>query len=105
MITHLSYPESCSVNQFIDPNLCTVQYSSFDSVVDIIAKLGKGTLFGKVDVKSAFRLIPVYPGDFDLLGFSIDGLFYIDKCLSMGCSISCKIWETFLIGLLVLNLD
>ena len=95
MITHLSYPESCGVNQFIDPNLCTVQYSSFDSVVDMIAKLGKGTLLGKVDVKSAFRLIPVYPGDFDLLGFSIDGLFYIDKCLPMGCSISCKIWETF----------
>ena len=46
-------------------------------------------------LKIAFMLIPVYPGDFDLLGFSIDGLFYIDKCLPMGCSISCKIWETF----------
>ena len=44
-------------------------------MVDTIAKLGKGTLLGKVDVKSAFRLIPVYPVDFDLLGFSIDGLF------------------------------
>ena len=61
----MSYPESCGVNQFIDPNLLTVQYSSFDSVVDMIAKLGKGTLLGKVDVKSAFRLIPVSPGDID----------------------------------------
>ena len=49
----------------------------------MIAKLDKGTLLGKVDVKSTFMLIPVYPGDFDLLGFSIDGLFYINKCLPM----------------------
>ena len=54
MITHLSYPESCGVNEFIDPNLCTVQFVSYDSVVHMIAKLGKGTLLGKVDVKSAF---------------------------------------------------
>ena len=67
MITHLPYPESCGVNQFIDQNLCTVKYSSFDSVVDMIAKLGKGTLLGKVDVKSDFMFIPEYPCDFDLL--------------------------------------
>ena len=47
---HLSYPESCGVNQFIEPNLCTVQYSSFDSVVNLILKLSKGTLLGKGDV-------------------------------------------------------
>ncbi|XP_062578413.1 uncharacterized protein LOC134240321 isoform X1 [Saccostrea cucullata] len=95
MITHLSYPESNSINDYIDPELCTVNYSSFDKVVDMISVLGKGALLGKVDVKSAFRLIPIYPGDFDLLGFSEDGLYYIDKCLPMGCAISCKIWETF----------
>ena len=37
----------------------------------MIAKLGKETLLGKVDVKSAFRLIPVYPG----------GLIYLDFLL------------------------
>lgn len=95
MITHLSYPSDRGINDFIDPDLCTVQYASFDGVVDMIANLGRGALIGKMDIKSAFRLIPIYPGDFDLLGFSVDGLFYIDKCLPMGCSISCKIWETF----------
>lgn len=95
MITHLSYPSDRGINDFIDPDLCTVQYASFDGVVDMIASLGRGALIGKMDVKSAFRLIPIYPGDFDLLGFSVDGSYYIDKCLPMGCSISCKIWETF----------
>ena len=42
MITHLSYPESSGINFFIDPELCTVQYASFDGVVDMISKLGSG---------------------------------------------------------------
>lgn len=52
-----------------------------------ISKLGKGAL----DIKSAFRLVPVNPADFDLLGFSINALYYVEKCLPTGCSISCKI--------------
>lgn len=39
MITHLSYPESGGINFFIDPELCTVQYASFDGVVGMISKL------------------------------------------------------------------
>lgn len=85
MITLLSYPSDRMINDFIDPHLCTVQYASFNGVVDIcmIANLRRGTLIGKMDVESAFCLIPIYPGDFDLLGFSLDGLYYIDKCLPM----------------------
>ena len=30
MITHLSYPPTQSINDFIDPELCTVRYTSFD---------------------------------------------------------------------------
>jgi hypothetical protein len=51
--------------------------------------LGKGALIRKKDNKSAFRLFPIYPGDFDILGFEIGSNYYIDKCLPMGCSISC----------------
>jgi hypothetical protein len=35
MITHLSYPEGRGINDFIDPDLCTVRYTSFDNVVEI----------------------------------------------------------------------
>ncbi|KAK6170386.1 hypothetical protein SNE40_018795 [Patella caerulea] len=48
-----------------------------------------------MDIKSAFRLLPIYPGDFDLLGFQFDNKYYIDKCLPMGCSISCSLFEKF----------
>lgn len=95
MITHLSYPPSLGINSFIDPELCTVRYTAFDTVVDMITRIGPGAELGKVDIKSAFRLLPVYPGDFELLGFRFRDHYYIDKCLPMGCSISCAIFEKF----------
>ena len=46
-------------------------------------------------MKSAFRLLPFYPGCFDLLGFKLEGNFYIDKMMPMGCSESCSYFERF----------
>lgn len=42
----------------------------------------------KTDIKDAFRIIPVNPADYHLLGFSWDNEFYFDKCLPMGASSS-----------------
>ena len=69
MITHLSFPNGDSVNDFIDPVLTSVHYSNFETAISIIQKLGRNALNGKLDIKSAFRLLRCYPGDFDLLGF------------------------------------
>ena len=73
----------------------TVHYSPFDNAVLIVQKLGRHALCGKCDVKSAFRLLPIYPGSFDLLGIKLNGYYYIDKMLPMGCSQSCSYFETF----------
>lgn len=45
--------------------------------------------------KKCFSVGTIYPGDLDLLGFAINGSYYINKCLPMGFSSSCKIWEKF----------
>ena len=95
LITHLSHPCNSSVNDFIDPEVCKVKYSSMDKVLDMISLLGKGALLGKIDISQAFRLLIVNPADFDLLGIHFDGMFYIDKCLPMGCAISCALFEKF----------
>jgi hypothetical protein len=92
LITHLSYPTFGSVNDFMGEKFTSVQYSLFDNVVSIVRNLGKGAMIGKKDIKSAFRILP---GDFDLLGFKIGSNYYIDKCLPMGCSISCSTFEHF----------
>lgn len=95
LIHHLSYPEGDSVNDYIDPKLCTVQYTSFDKAVELVQELGKGCLLGKSDIKNAFRLLPVSPSDFEQLGFFFDGKYYFDKCLPFGCSISPATFEKF----------
>lgn len=93
LITHLSYPEMNSVNHFIDPEDCSVAYTSLDQILQEVARLGKGTVLAKMDIKSAFRLMIINPGDVDLLGFKFEGNYYIDKCLPMGCAISCNLFE------------
>jgi hypothetical protein len=47
----------------------------------MIKKLGFIAECSKMDVKSAFRLLPMYQGEFDLLGFKIGNWYFIDKCL------------------------
>ncbi|KAJ1160539.1 hypothetical protein NDU88_001039 [Pleurodeles waltl] len=49
----------------------------------------------KTDIKSAFRLLPVHPDDFSLLGIQFGGHWYVDKALPMGCSTSCALFECF----------
>ena len=49
----------------------------------------------KMDLSSAFRLIPIHPSDFCLLGIFLDGNYYFDKCMPLGCSIACATFEHF----------
>ena len=95
IIHHLSYPENYSVNDFIDPALCSVTYTSFDEAIKLVQKLGQNTLLAKSDIKSAFDLLIVKPGDFDLLGFKLEDQYYVSKTLPMGGKISCALFEKF----------
>jgi hypothetical protein len=81
------------MGSMISPVHCTLRYTPFDRVVDMVGKLGKRAEIGVIDIKNAFRLLRVFPGDFDLLGLKIDDEYYIDKCLPMGCSICCNMLE------------
>lgn len=49
----------------------------------------------KTDIKNAFRIIPIQPQDYHLLGICWKGLYYYDRCMPMGCSSSCKTFEIF----------
>lgn len=61
----------------------------------MIALAGEGAFLAKTDIKSAFRLLPVSPGDFDRLGLRFQGIFYVDKMLPFGSSISCALFDKF----------
>lgn len=49
----------------------------------------------KADIESAFRLLPVHPDSYHLLGFQLDSQYNYNKCLPMGCAISCAHFEAF----------
>ena len=93
LITNLSSPLGDSVNSHIDHNLCSVSYASFDQAIEMIQNLGQGALLRKMDLSNAFRLLPIHPSDFCLLGMFIDDSFYFDKCMPFGCSIACATFE------------
>ena len=95
LITRLSFQPNLSLNDFVDEKFTSVQYSSFDNAIDMIKRLGPKAEIGKKDIKSAFRLLRIYPGDFDLLGFKLENGYFIDKCLPMGYSESCCLFEKF----------
>lgn len=95
LIHHLSYPNGESVNDFIPHELCSVQYTHFDEAVEMVRSLGRHSLLSKVDIQSAFRLLPVSPSDFELLGMKHNGMYYFDMCLPFGAAISCSTFETF----------
>lgn len=70
-------------------------YTSFEDALEKLKSLGKGALMAKANVKSAFRLLPINPGCFNSLGFFFKNSFYFDKCLPMGCSLSCFYFVAF----------
>jgi len=83
-IYHLSAPIGSSINDFIDPSAYTLNYCTVDDAYTIVNKLGPGTLLSKIDLKNAFRLIPVRPADWNLLGIYWCGNYYVDTCVPFG---------------------
>ena len=92
LILDLSSPEGSSVNDGIEPDLCSLSYLSMDQVVEAIARLGRGAVLAKVDIKSAYRMVPVHPEDRPLLGMMWDGALYVDGALPFGLRSAPKIF-------------
>ncbi|VDI66828.1 Hypothetical predicted protein [Mytilus galloprovincialis] len=100
LIHHLSYPDkkSNSVNAGISDESAAVHYAGIHEAINEIKQLRSHkyqVFLSKTDVRSAFRILPVNPSDYELLGFKWNNKFYYDCCLPMGCRTSCKIFEEF----------
>lgn len=68
LIVNLSYPHGRSVNDNIHKNLSSIRYVTVDQAVRHIIELGPGTKLAKIDVKQAYRNVPVHGEDRWLLG-------------------------------------
>jgi len=95
LLHNLSYPHDITAVNFNIPEYSsTVKYNSISSAVKIIQKYNKPYL-AKTDIAEAFRIIPVHPSCYHLLGFQSQKKYYYDRCLPQGCSSSCQIFESF----------
>lgn len=84
MIMHLSAPTDNSINDGINKEDFSLHYSTIDDAVQLIHQQGAGANMAKIDIKSAFRTIPVHQEDRELLGIYWREKFYIDRCLPFG---------------------
>ena len=93
LIVDLSFPKGHSINDGIPKHLCSLKYISIDNAIQKIFSQGRGAMLAKIDVKSAFRLLPVHPSDRHLLGMSWNNALYIDTCLPFGLRSAPKLFN------------
>ena len=100
LIFHLSYPRTGeSVNSGIPHEKCTVAYPDFDDAVKLCLNEGVGCSVGKSDMSSAFQHVPMAKDQWWLLVMKAENpktkevMFFMDKCLPFGSSISCAIFQ------------
>ena len=68
------------MNDATDPRLCSLKSVTVDQVAKKAMQLGIGSLIAKIDIKSAYRLIPVSPLNHHYLGMQ----WYVDRMLPFG---------------------
>ena len=93
MIVDLSSPRGHSVNDSISSELASITYTSLDDAVQHILQLGRGTDLVKLDLKNAYRMVPVHPQDQHLLAISWEGMTYVDCALPFGLCSAPKIFS------------
>ena len=93
LIVDPSHPKSHSVNDGIPKSLCGLSYITVDDAINKILELGPNTLMAKIDIKSAFRLLPVHPADRHLLAMEWRNKIFIDTCLPFGLRSAPKLFN------------
>ena len=99
LIVDLSAPRGNSVNDLIPPELCSLEYATVDDAANLVARAGKGALMAKMDLHSAYRMVPVHPGDQSLLGIQWEGNIFTDRALPFGLRSAPKIFNAVADGL------
>ena len=93
LIVDLSSPHGKSINDGIPQELTSLTYVTVDMIANRIMSMGRGTLMAKLDIKSAFRIVPVHPTDRLLLGMQWRGLIYVDAVLPFGLRSAPKLFN------------
>ena len=88
----MSFPQKAAVNDGIDESLCSLSYVGVGDAVKGIVVRGRGTQLVKVDIKSAYRNVPVHPDDRWLTGMVWRDSLLVDAALPFGLGSAPKIF-------------
>ena len=72
-----------------------VRISSFGHAARAVIRLGRGCFLVKIDIEAAYKLVPVHPDDWFLLGFTWDGKYYYERVLPFGLRSSSRLWDLY----------
>ena len=102
LIVGLSSPKTCSINDAINSSLWSCSYSSIDNAVQMLPTLGRSAVLAKMDLKDAYRVVPVHPQDCPLLGMHWKEGGFLDCALPFGLYTTPKIFSALADGLLLM---
>ena len=91
----LSFPHGNSVSDLICKDDFPVEFTGFDTAADMVRRKGRNCLMFKIDIKHAFRVLPIKPSQWILMGFEWLGYFFIDFRLPFGLRSSPGIFNRF----------
>jgi hypothetical protein len=92
LILDLSHPSGHSINDGVQSALSSLHYVSVDDAVHRILQLGRGALLAKVDIKHAYRNVPIHPDDRPLLWMQWNGRLFVDMALPFGLRSAPKVF-------------
>ena len=100
LIIDLSSPHGHSINDAISKDLSSVSYTSLDDAAAFIQQLGAGCLMAKLDLKEAYRAVPVHPADQPRLAMRWQNTVYMDRALPFGLRSAPKLFSALTDGLM-----
>lgn len=93
LIFDLSYPHERSINDGI--MYMPTPWQKLSYALQLIINMGQHCHLLKMDVKSAYRTIPVHHTNWPLLACTIDGMIFVDTCMPFGLRSSGNIFERY----------
>ncbi|XP_056124427.1 uncharacterized protein LOC130102426 [Rhinichthys klamathensis goyatoka] len=97
LIIDLSAPHNSpypSINSLIPLEEYSLNYHDIEQAITMIKIAGRGAWLAKVDISSAFKVMPIHPDSWHLFGVNWQKKYYFAVRLTFGCKSSPKIFDT-----------
>ncbi len=96
LIIDLSSPHNStipSINSLIPLDEFSLRYHDIEQAVELIKIAGRGAWLAKLDITSAFKVMPIHPDSWHLFGILWERKYYFAVHLTFGCKSSPKIFD------------